>query len=126
MLRAAFRFSEGMVFHTLFDLGLLIKGKAEVYKNVVVAEKQTMNASNPDSFAHNVSGSLDFDNTNIVYQDDAPTDLKVVSWAEGKDFDDNNPRYYAYDKTGGRDSVLYIAENGADLDNEVSALWRCQ
>ena len=85
-----------------------------------------MNASNPASFAHNVSGSLDFDNSNIVYQDNAPTDLNVVSWAKGKDFGDQIPKYYAYDKTGGRDSVLYIVENGANLDIEVSASWRCQ
>lgn len=85
-----------------------------------------MNASIPDSFAHNVSGKLNIDNPNIVYQDDAPTDLKVVSWAEGKDFDDNNLNYYAYDKTGGQDSVLYVLENGVDLNNNVSARWRRQ
>ena len=85
-----------------------------------------MKASIPDWFAHNVSGNLDIDNSNIVYQDDAPTDLKIVSWAEGEDFDDNNLKYYAYDKTGGRDSVLYVLENGIDIDNKVSALWRRQ
>ena len=81
-----------------------------------------LNASIPDSFAHTVSGNLDIDSSNIVYQDDAPTDLKVVSWAEGKDFNDPSLKYYAYDKSGGQYSVLYVVENGVDLANEVSAL----
>lgn len=85
-----------------------------------------MKASIPESFSHNVSRNLGIDNSNIVYQEDAPKDLKVVSWAEGKDFDDNNLKYYAYDKTGGQDSVMYILENGIDIDNEVSALRRRQ
>ena len=85
-----------------------------------------MDAFIPDSFAHDVSGNSNIDNSNIVYQDDAPTDLKVVSWAEGKDYDDNSLKYYAYDKTGGQDSVLYVVENGIDIDNKVSALRRRQ
>ena len=85
-----------------------------------------LNASIADSFAHNVSGNLNIDKSNIVYQDDAPTDLKVVSWAEGRDFDDDSLKYYAYDKAGGQNSVLYVVENGVDLENEVSALWRRQ
>ena len=85
-----------------------------------------LNASIADSLAHNVSENLNIDKSNIVYQDDAPTDLKVVSWAKGRDFDDNSLRYYAYDKTGGQNSVLYVVENGVDLENEVSALWRRQ
>ena len=85
-----------------------------------------MNASISESFAHNVSETLNIGNSNIVYQEDAPKDLKVVSWAEGKDFEDKNLKYYAYDKTGGQDSVLYVVENGIDIDNEVSALRRRQ
>ena len=84
-------------------------------------------ASTPDSSAYNVSGKLDIDNSNIIYQEDAPPDLRVVSWPKGKDFDDSEfLKYYAYDKNGGQNSVLYIVENGIDPGNEVSTLRRRQ
>ena len=84
-------------------------------------------ASTPYSSAYNVSGKLDIDNPNIIYQEDAPLDLKVVSWPQGKDFDDSDYlKYYAYDKNGGQNSILYIVENGIDPRNEVSTLRRRQ
>lgn len=65
--------------------------------------------------------------SSIIYQEDAPPDLKVVSWSERKYFDDSDfLKYYAYDKNGGRDSVLYVVENGIDPGNEVSTLQRPQ
>ena len=65
--------------------------------------------------------------SSIIYQEDAPPDLKVVSWSERKYFDDSDfLKYYAYDKNGGQNSVLYVVENGIDPENEVSTLQRRQ
>ncbi len=84
-------------------------------------------ASTPNSSAHKVSGYLNINEHDIIYQEDAPPDLKVVSWPDGKDFDDSDfLKYYAYDKSGGQSSVLYIIEDGINPQHEVSTLQRGQ
>ena len=80
-------------------------------------------ASSPNLAAFNVSGELNIDNSDIVYQKNAPPDLKVVSWRDDKALHDSDfLKYYAYDKNGGQNSVIYIVENGIDPENEVSTL----
>ena len=83
--------------------------------------------STPNSSAYNVSETLNIDNSYIIYQEDAPPDLKVVSWPKGNHFDDSGfLKYYAYDRNGGQNSLLYIVERGIDSENEVSTVWRRQ
>ena len=97
--------------------------KAEVVKNAVVAQRQMKYASTPNSAAYNVSGKLNIDSSDIIYQEDAPPDLKVVSWPDDRDLDNSDfLKYYAYDKNGGQSSVIYVVENGIDPENEVSTL----
>ena len=83
--------------------------------------------STPNSSAHKVSGYLNINEPNIIYQEDAPLDLKVVSWPDGKDFDGNDfLKYYAYDRRGGQSSALYIIDEGINSQHEVSTLQRRQ
>ena len=97
--------------------------KAEVYKNAVVAQRQMKYASTPESAAYNVSGKLNIDISDIIYQEDAPPDLKVVSWPNKKELNNSHfLKYYAYDKNGGQSSVIYVVENGIDPKNDVSTL----
>ena len=97
--------------------------KAEVYKNDVVAQRQMKYASTPSSAAYNVSVKLNIDSSDIIYQEDAPPDLKVVSWPKDKDLGNSDfLKYYAYDKNGGQSSIIYVVENGIDPKNEVSTL----
>ena len=52
-----------------------------------------------------------------AYQKDPPKDLKVVSWPPGKQDQDLN--YYAYERSGGKNVMLYVIEEGIDLRNSV-------
>ena len=53
-----------------------------------------------------------------VYQLDAPSDLKVVSWAPDVPF--RKSKTYAYDPASGGESVVYVIENGIDGFNRVN------
>ena len=94
-----------------------------MYENTVVSQRLNLKASNLDAFPSNVSNS---DNSklgkpsDLVYQIDAPPDLKVVSWPIASSLVDL--KYYTYDKNGGQNSVIYVVENGIDLQNPVRAL----
>ena len=52
-----------------------------------------------------------------IFQKDAPSDLKVVSWAP--DSLSRNPEYYAYDSESGGEATIYLIENGIDGGNRV-------
>ena len=52
-----------------------------------------------------------------IYQNDAPSDLKVVSWAPRVPF--GKTKSYAYDPGSGQ-SVIYLIENGVDGSNRVN------
>ena len=53
-----------------------------------------------------------------VYQSDAPSDLKVVSWAPNKPF--LKSKSYAYDPASGGQSSVYVIENGIGGSNRVN------
>lgn len=69
-----------------------------------------------------------FNGTNIglalgagtIYQKDAPSDLKVVSWAPN--LPSGKIESYAYDPEGGGEATIYIIENGIDGRNTVMAV----
>ena len=52
-----------------------------------------------------------------IYQMDAPSDLKVVSWAPN--LPSRIPKSYAYDPEGGGEATIYLIENGIDGGNRV-------
>ena len=52
-----------------------------------------------------------------IYQEDAPLDLRVVSWAPNMPL--GKTRSYAFDPEGGGEAVIYIIENGIDGRNPV-------
>lgn len=52
-----------------------------------------------------------------VYQIDAPSDLKVVSWAPN--LPSRIPKSYAYDPEGGGEATIYLIENGIDGASRV-------
>ena len=54
-----------------------------------------------------------------IYQSDAPSDLKVVSWAPGVPFR-KTTKSYAYDTASGEKSVVYVIENGIQGDDRVN------
>ena len=56
--------------------------------------------------------------TGVNMQDDAPSDLDVVSWARGEPF--SSLKGYAYDASAGLNTYVYIIENGIDPDHPVS------
>ena len=53
-----------------------------------------------------------------VYQSDAPSDLKVVSWAPNVPFPKS--KSYAYDPASGGESSVYVIENGIVGFNRVN------
>ena len=53
-----------------------------------------------------------------VYQSDAPSDLKVVSWAPDVPF--RRSKSYAYDPASGAESIVYVIENGIEGANRVN------
>ena len=52
-----------------------------------------------------------------VYQSDAPSDLKVVSWASNVPFPKS--KSYAYDPASGGESIVYVIEHGIIGFNRV-------
>ena len=89
--------------------------KAIIQKDEILVERQLLNAFGTETLT-----PPDKPERGINYQKDPPDDLKVVSWAKGTQAKDLN--YYAYDRNGGQNVVLYVAEEGIDLQNPVSRL----
>ena len=56
-----------------------------------------------------------------IYQLDAPSDLKMVSWAPGVPLGET--KSYAYDPENGGEAIIYIIENGIDKRNRVCIWW---
>lgn len=55
----------------------------------------------------------------VVYQRDAPSDLRVVSWAPRVPF--GSSKSYAYDAESNGQSIIYLIENGIDERSRVTA-----
>ena len=94
-----------------------------MYENVVVAERLDSNTSNLDFSSPNISNSdsLSLEKpSDLVYQFDAPPDLKTVSWPRDRSLTDL--KYYTYDRGGGQNAVIYVLENGIDPQNTVRVL----
>ena len=75
--------------------------------NAKQSDSEVLNISNPD--LHVGDG--------IVYQSDAPSDLKVISWAPGVPL--GKTKAYAYDPLNGGEAVIYMIENGIDGRDSV-------
>ena len=78
------------------------------------SNSEVLNATNPD--LHVGDG--------IVYQPDAPSDLKVISWAPGVPL--GKTKAYAFDPRNGGKAVIYIIENGIDGRDSVIAQIQAQ
>ena len=53
----------------------------------------------------------------VVYQSDAPSDLKVISWAPGVPL--GKTKAYAFDPLNGGKAIIYMIENGIDGRDSV-------
>ena len=108
-----------------------MKTKAQVHENAPFlyhedfrqSENPNQNASEPvqplwPSIIHNGASVDSGLGAETIYQSDAPSDLKVVSWAPGVPFD--RTKAYAYDPGNGGDSIIYVIENGIDGHNRVT------
>lgn len=94
--------------------------QVELSENAVVAERL---ASNHSVSSTNVSAGEDLEGdlqAAIMYQKDAPDDLKVVSWPKNRGIEDvDELDYYAYERMSGQRSVIYIIEEGIDPSHTV-------
>lgn len=52
-----------------------------------------------------------------IYQTDASSDLKVISWASGVPW--SKTKSYAYDPANGEKAIIYIVANGIDGSSRV-------
>ena len=66
--------------------------------------------------SNGTDAEIDLD-AEIIYQRDAPSDLKMVSWAPGHP--SGKFTSYAYDPEGGGQATIYLIENGIDGRNRV-------
>ena len=105
-----------------------MKEKAQIHENtqflyhedLQLSQNLGQNISDPEhslSESPNTSLVNSGPNSGILYQSDAPSDLRVVSWAPGVPF--GNTKFYAYDPESGGESIIYIIENGIDGRNRV-------
>ncbi|KAL6719718.1 hypothetical protein ACLMJK_001639 [Lecanora helva] len=98
---------------------------AVIRKNEALIERQYVKAAHQDNETTLRSPKVMRDR-GINYETNPPADLKVVSWPPNKLAKDLN--YFAYDQRGGRDVVLYVIEEGLDVQNPEFAFnqiaWR--
>lgn len=110
---------------------LLMKTKAQVqentqflfYEDLGLSQNHDQKASGPE-----LSLSEDLNGTNavsgpfsgVVYQHNAPSDLRVVSWAPRVPF--GSVKSYAYDAESIEQSIIYLIENGIDERSRVTTL----
>ena len=93
------------------------------HEDLQLSQSPNQNASELDhSLSDNFNGTnFSFDlSATTIYQRDAPSDLKVVSWAP--DLRSGKIESYAYDPEGGGEATIYIIENGIDGRNTVMAI----
>ncbi len=107
---------------------LLMNTKAHIYEDTQLfyheglphLKDQNQNQSHPDRSLSQISERTDLGlgaGVGTIYQTDASSDLRVVSWAPNVPLD--KTRSYAYDPEGGGEAVIYIIENGIDGRNPV-------
>ena len=96
--------------------------KVQIYENTQFLyhepqfnEDYNQNGSNPDQSNSEVFNATNLElhvGDGIVYQPDAPSDLKVISQAPGVPL--GKTKSYAYDPQNGAEAVIYMIENGID------------
>ena len=107
---------------------LLMQAKAQIYENtqLLYHEESRLsldsNGAVSDPVDHvpkssNGTRILSDLGSRIVYQRDAPADLKLVSWASGVPFDE--VKSYAYNSESRGETVIYVIEKGIDGRNRV-------
>ena len=116
-----------MTYHGSFSPSLTVI-EVQIYENTQFLyhegsqfeDDHIQNGSNPDQSSPEV---LSFTNPalnerdGIVYQSDAPSDLKVISWAPGVPL--GKTKAYAFDPRNGGKAVIYMIENGIDGRDSV-------
>ena len=109
-----------LVTRKVLETPLLMKTKARVQENTQflyhedLGLSQNQKASGPEL---SLSGNLNGTNAEIIFQPDAPSDLRVVSWAPRVPF--GNSKSYAYNAESSGQSVIYLIENGINSRSEV-------
>lgn len=83
-----------------------------VSQNVARPETSLSATRNGVNVDYNISAAR------TVYQSDAPSDLKVVSWASNVPF--ARSKSYAYDPASGGEASVYVIENGIVGFNRVN------
>ena len=112
----------------LHERPLLTYMKAQVFEDTQLfyhddlqtSRNQNQNVSHPNQFLSEAIKEADVGlglGAETIYQQDAPSDLKVVSWAPNVPL--GKTKSYAYDPEGGGEAVVYIIENGIDGRNHV-------
>ena len=90
------------------------------HENSRFEEDYIQNGSYPDQSNPEIFNVTDPDlhlGDGVVYQSDAPSDLKVISWAPGVPL--GKTKAYAYDPLNGGNAVIYMIENGIDGRDSV-------
>ena len=89
---------------------------------VGLPQNLSQNVSRPElslsATGNGINVDPDISAARTVYQSDAPSDLKVVSWAQNVPF--SKSKYYAYDPASGGESIVYVVENGIVGFNRVN------
>ena len=107
-----------------------MKRKAQIYENGQFFYHEDLGLEPPDSLNGSTPGDTFAGTSNstivdthlgaqTIYQTDAPLDLKVVSWAPGSLF--STVKSYAYSTASGKETIIYVIENGVDGRNRVNA-----
>lgn len=102
--------------------------KAQIHENtqllyhedLQLSRNHDQNVSDPNQFLPELSNGTTVRpdlGAATIYQVDAPSDLKVVSWAPDVSF--GRTRSYAYDPENGGEAIIYVIENGIDGRNSV-------
>ena len=90
------------------------------HEDVSLSQSPDQNVSDPAQSSFGIFNGTSVESgvdAGIIYQSDAPLDLKVISWAPGVPL--GKSRTYAYkSETVGKTDV-YIIENGIDGRNRV-------
>ena len=116
-----------VTYHGSFSSSLTII-KVQIYENTQFLyhensrfeEHYSQNGSYPDQSSPEVLNVTTPDlnlGDGVVYQTDAPSDLKVISWAPGVPL--GKTKAYAYDPLNGGKAVIYMIENGIDGRDSV-------
>ena len=95
--------------------------KAEVVWNDVIAQNADSYPAQGNSKETAQSlDSKDIERGSVTYQRNAYPDLRVVSWKQGRTYDDLSS--YAYSTGGGSETFVYVLDSGIDVTNSVSLL----